>query len=147
MQRALAEVDAKDSLLSAWTGLNIEQIINQAALITGCNQQSVIYYLEEFHSAIAGLPSSASSSGTATGAPKQYCDEAVKGFADLADRALTFAVAGQHAHTAVHWASRDDRAKEFLTKWSYVSGQVLRDLTISSSQAFATMQLISLFVQ
>lgn len=149
--------NAKDGLLAAWDSvLDLDNLVNQTALITGCTQQNVLYFLDEFRSALGGLPSSASSSGTATqtqtGPDAAGSGNAVKAFADFADRALIFALAGQEhdsadAPGASNIAQKETQAKDFLVKWSYVANQVMRDLTIASSPAFGSFQVISLFIQ
>lgn len=148
-------------MLAAWIQLDFETITNQCALVTGCPQDSIQFYLDAFHNLLQGAKERFLTRASAGLAGYNPCIGALLGYLDAALENYITSLAessarlsgykedkrGAKAGDAFAAASLKMDERPFLIKWSYVSGQVLRDLIISSSTAFGSFQILALFAE
>lgn len=134
-------------------------ITNQCALVTGCPQDNIQSYLDAFYTVLSGVKdhslSAATSSEQNTSITSliQYANVALEEYiSTLGEGSGRLSgyredIKGAKAGDAFAAANLKLDERPLLIKWSYVSGQIMRDLIISSSPAFGSFQILALFIE
>lgn len=162
LSRTLAAPTTIDTMLTAWYKLDFETITNQCALVTGCAQDSIQSYFDAFKELLQGVRQhSAARASSGLSLEQNHC---ITTLLEYSNTALERYINTLAEHSARLSGYREDKKgsnagdvfaaaemkmdeRPFLIKWSYVSGQILRDLIISSSAAFGPFQILALFVE
>lgn len=159
MAGVLHQDHTPQDVLHTWEGLDYEMIIDQCALVTSCNQESLQAYLDHFHKTLQNAKAEIESAPEKTSGIREFvhfADASLKRYVLSKARGDTpternsqpiGTVLHLHASTQsdIHTSTVDERS--YLLKWSYLSGQVLRELTIKSSPSFGSYQIMSLFIE
>lgn len=128
-------------------------IFNQTALVTGCSQEAIQAYFDAFATVLKTV-STASQAASLNHSETlmqltQFADEALQRYltqiVDLNAQLLGVQEQEKNRPPSAFAVKLEERP--FLLKWSYLTGQILRDLTISSSPAFGSYQILSLFLE
>lgn len=161
--QALAGVLHQDhtpqDVVHTWEGLDFEMIIDQCALVTSCSQDSLQAYLDNFHRTLQNAQAELESAPEKTSGIREFVH-----FAEASLKRYVLSKASGDTSTErqsqstgtvlqLHSSTQSDTysprvdERSFLLKWSYLSGQVLRELTIKSSPSFGSYQIMSLFIE
>lgn len=134
-------------------------ITNQCALVTGCSQEVIQSYFDQFQDVLKNVRDNLLSSTTSTGNSDTIATLLQHGDMTLERYVTTLAEAsarlsgviedknGTKAGDAFAASALKMDERPFLIKWSYISSQILRELIISSSPAFGSYQIMSLFIE
>lgn len=126
----LSQPENAAQLLAGWDSIDFDTIFNQAALVTNCAQDLASHFCVEFRKTLALL----GKGGEPLRILVAFADAAMShGLAELAQSRRS--------------VSKETNARTFLLKWSFVSSQITRDLTIKSNPTFGAFQLVSLFIE
>lgn len=129
-------------------------IFNQTALVTGCSQEAIQAYFDAFATVLKAISTAQEAASSAHSEPlmqlTQFADEALQRYLSQMVHGNASLLSVQEDEKNLHLTVASAMKMEerpFLLKWSYLTGQILRDLTISSSPAFGTYQIMSLFLE
>jgi hypothetical protein len=145
------------SIIEAWQTLNFDMITNQVALVTHCPQDTLSIFLDHFEEVLQYTEEDlATSPSNASGLSRfiVFVDQSLCRFAEASTPSSAASARLQCDRYRAGSAGLGQKAKiakfderPLLLKWSYLSGQILRDLTIASSPAFGAYQILSLFLE
>lgn len=160
----LQEPESVDTLIKAWESLDFDAILNQSALVTGCLQDTIQSYFDTFYAVLkeakigtdGSIDQQEQQSSGSIHRFLLFADDILERYvSDSAELSTRLNGSGssiseskyQQADESFLQSTLKVDERAFLMKWSYLTGQILRELTITSSPAFGTFQIMCLFLE